>query len=171
MIHDRAFYDALETPRKVFVPFCEYTQYRSILRRCHVALLPLEDTPFNRCKSDLKFLECAIETTVCIAGTTVYGKTCEEDSRSPFFIGMPNDSRNASLAMALKRANEGDEELDGSGAVTATMIDSFRYVRDNRLLSQHYRKRYDWYCDLIRHKQHLTQQLMERVPELSLEPA
>lgn len=68
VIHDQEFYEALDasSPRKLinkakanFTPFCEYSEYRRILRSCDITLLPLEDTPFNKCKSDLKFLECA----------------------------------------------------------------------------------------------------------------
>ncbi len=45
---------------------------------------------------------------------------------------------------------------------------AYEYVANNRLLSQHFRKRYDWYCDLLSKKTELSRQIASRVPEMKL---
>jgi 2-polyprenyl-3-methyl-5-hydroxy-6-metoxy-1,4-benzoquinol methylase len=155
VVHDRQFFDAIKTREKSFFPFCDYTQYRSILRSCDIALLPLEPTPFNRCKSDLKFLECAAEGVAVLASETVYGETINRFSADMtygphyvfpgllgFLICYPEKRRSFAKA-------------------------SYRYVRDHRLLSQHYRERYEWYQSLINRKESLARALLERAPELA----
>ncbi len=59
VVHDRLFFESLNTPNKQFEPFCNYDKYKEILYTCDIALLPLNDTPVNRMKSDLKFVESA----------------------------------------------------------------------------------------------------------------
>ena len=66
VVHDQDFFDALPTSLgKEFHPTLTHDRYMSVLATCDVALLPLADTPFNRLKSDLKFIEC------CAAGEKV----------------------------------------------------------------------------------------------------
>jgi SAM-dependent methyltransferase len=73
VIHDRGFFDALDTPHKHFTPTCDYDTYLRILGGCEIGFMPLGDTPFNRCKSDLKFIEAAGCRLAALASTVVYG--------------------------------------------------------------------------------------------------
>jgi hypothetical protein len=57
VVHDRALFAALALPQRRFTPTCDYPTYRQRLAGCDIAFLPLADTPFNRCKSDLKAVE------------------------------------------------------------------------------------------------------------------
>lgn len=74
VVHDRSVYD--DIPR-----FCAKTYYDTLphdiymqkLGECDIALLPLNDTSFNRNKSDLKFIECCAAETVPICSRVVYG--------------------------------------------------------------------------------------------------
>jgi glycosyltransferase involved in cell wall biosynthesis len=54
---------------------CRYEKYRSLMRSCHVALLPLQHSIANACKTPIKWIEGAAESTVCIAGPELYGKS------------------------------------------------------------------------------------------------
>lgn len=176
VIHDTAFFDALETKHKHFVPFCEYAKYREILRSSDIALLPLEDTPFNRCKSDLKFLECAAEGAVCIASDTVYEQTCAKPGMpqeiAPLAFLYWDAERFEECLRTLIEAipNERSEDQNVpewyEGCVGHTTKTAYAYVRDHRLMGQHYRKRYDWYLSLLNSKQALHARLLERCPEL-----
>jgi hypothetical protein len=71
VVHDRAFFDALETADKVFEPLCSYDRYHQILHAADIAWLPLEPTRFSRFKSDIKFIECAAHGVAVVASPTV----------------------------------------------------------------------------------------------------
>jgi hypothetical protein len=43
---------------------------------------------------------------------------------------------------------------------------AYQWVKQNRLLAQHYRRRWDWYCQMRDELPRLTQELWQRVPEL-----
>ena len=73
IVNDRALFDALDTPHKRFTPLCPYPLYLDILARSDVSFMPLLDTPFNRCKSDLKFIEASAMGVASLASRTVYG--------------------------------------------------------------------------------------------------
>jgi hypothetical protein len=160
VVHDKEFFDALEIPtdRKFFEPFCEYTQYRAILRYCDIALLPLEPGRFNECKSDIKFLECAAEGVYVIASKTVYGRTM---NRSTTGYGGTHYDTPSMFELLLQDAIR-------AHCRPKTCEVAYAYVRYNRLLGQHYRRQLDWYRSLIHNKQDLHQQLLNRIPDLAV---
>ncbi len=75
VVHDRGFFRALETPHKIFTPTCDYDTYLRLLSGCEISLMPLSDTPFNRAKSDLKFIEAGSCRVAPLASSVVYGDT------------------------------------------------------------------------------------------------
>ena len=77
MVHDQAFFDALVTPHKRFTPTCDHETYLRLLGGCEICFMPLADTPFNRAKSDLKFIEAGAARCAAVASETVYGNTIE----------------------------------------------------------------------------------------------
>ncbi|MBP2316542.1 glycosyltransferase family protein [Azospirillum soli] len=156
VVHDRAFFDALETDDKSFMPTCNYDGYIQALRRCDVGLLPLNDTLFNRSKSDLKYIECAAHGVVALASPVVYDETVRDGETGVLFRS-PED-----FADRLNRLIA-DTEWRAGIAERA-----YRYVRDNRLMAQHFRKRLDWYRSLLERKDELDARLFERVPALRL---
>jgi SAM-dependent methyltransferase len=159
VVHDREFYDALsDKTDKHFFPFCDYARYRGLLRECNIALLPLEPGQFNECKSDLKFLECAAEGVAVLASPTVYGKTViEPDWRlDRALISSPTE-----FEVGLRYM------INDSGYRGQLAKLAYTYVKNNRLLSQHFRKRLAWYQELLATKPDLDRQLWERVPELA----
>ncbi len=169
VVHDVDFFHALDisgpSTGKHFSPFCEYARYRRLIQRCDIALLPLEDTPFNRCKSDIKFLECAAEGVAMLCSQTVYRSVA----------GMGNPDSYVPRAWIYENGQHFEimlRDLIEKAELRRYIAEkAYAYVRDNRLLSQHYRKRYDWYQWCITHKQHLTDQLLGRVPDMIELPA
>lgn len=160
VVHDKAFFDALEIKhgdQKGFHPFCEYQQYRRLLGLCDIALLPLEPGRFNACKSDLKFLECAAEGVTVLGSDTAIGHLwCRypEGPQAACYVG--RDGFESGLRALIEKP-----DLRRAAAERA-----YTYVRDHRLLSQHYRKRLDWYRDLMTKRALLNRQLLDRCPEL-----
>ena len=154
VVHDRAFFDALATGDKSFTPTCSYEDYIRILQRCDIALLPLNDTLFNRCKSDLKFIECAAHSVVVLASPIVYGESVK-DSVTGVLFRTPEEFR-----LRLEGL------ITNSWTRAGIAERAYRYVRDHRLLAQHFRKRLSWYSSLLERKEELDARLFERVPEL-----
>jgi glycosyltransferase involved in cell wall biosynthesis len=154
VVHDWAFYDALETEHKDFEKFCRYEQYIERLRTCDISLLPLRDTRFNRCKSDLKFIESAAHGAVALAGPTVYAKSIREGETGLIFDS-PRE-----FEVKLNRL------IDDHKLRVSIIENAYTYVSKERMLSQHYRERYDWYCDLRDRLPDLNQELRLRVPAM-----
>ena len=78
VVHDQAFFDALpEGVHKQFHPTLAPAAYMKVLAECDVSLLPLLDTPFNRLKSDLKFIESCAAGAVPICSPVVYGERAQ----------------------------------------------------------------------------------------------
>ncbi len=174
VVHDREFYDALVTgpndSHKEFHPFCEYAEYRRLLGRCDIALLPLEDTPFNRCKSDIKFLECAAEGVAVLASPHVYSRKLmqwKETDYEPKPIGGIIYWYPGWKADCKSFENQLRELIKRPERRQWLAKEGYAYVRDNRLLSQHYRKQFHWYLDLLSQKVTLNAELFDRCPELT----
>ncbi len=73
VIHDQQFFDSLPDGIQArFHPILPVNDYHRILMSCDIALLPLRDTAFNRCKSDLKFIECCAHGVVPVCSSVVY---------------------------------------------------------------------------------------------------
>lgn len=77
VVHDRSVFEALPDVTKSFSPTLGYDAYMRLLASCDIALLPLNDTPFNRLKSDLKFIESCAAGAVPICSSIVYGERPE----------------------------------------------------------------------------------------------
>jgi glycosyltransferase involved in cell wall biosynthesis len=78
VVHDRVFFEALETPHKAFTPTCDYETYLRLLGGSEISFMPLSDTSFNRAKSYLKFIEAAACRAAPLASTVVYGDSIED---------------------------------------------------------------------------------------------
>lgn len=156
VVHDRGFFDALETPYKRFSPICEYDAYMDLLGECEVSLMPLEDNGFNRAKSDLKFIEAGACRVAALASNVVYGETIE-DGRSGLLF---HDA--AELQAKLLR-------LVAMPELARDLGDAARdYVAQNRMLAYQVAPRIAWYRSLWARREALTAALHERlaaVPE------
>jgi len=154
VIHDKLFYEALATDHKQFMSFCSYSEYQKKMYVSDIALLPLGPTRFNSMKSDLKFLECAAYGAVALASPTVYEQTVQHGTtgylyRSPVEFGH-----------YLTNLIEDDDHRQ------AVRQNAYEWVKNNRLLAQHYRQRYAWYTAMLDALPALNEQLRVRAPEL-----
>lgn len=136
VVHDKAFFDALETPHKVFTPTCDYDTYQTILGGCEISFMPLTDNAFNRAKSDLKFIEAAACRVAPLASTVVYGNSIE-DRRTGLLFRDPVEFHSCLLrliALPELARDLGDAARD--------------YIADQRMLAYQVAPRIAWYRSL-----------------------
>ena len=154
VIHDREFFEALAITNKVFEPFCDYERYQALLRTCDIALLPLNPTAFNSMKSDLKFIECAGHGVTVLASPTVHKASIQSGETGLIYDSLTEFS--AQLRQLIENPSFRQQLANNA----------YQWVKQNRLLAQHYRRRWDWYCQMRDELPRLTQELWQRVPEL-----
>ncbi len=155
VIADQAFFDALDTPHKTFTPLCDYATYLEILSRCEVSFMPLRDTLFNRCKSDLKFLEAAAHRAVALASPTVYADSIRDGENGLLFTN-PQNLHDHLMHLATHR------EATRAMAETAR-----REVAAHRMLAYQMHARTQWYRSLWSRRETLHAALLARVPSLA----
>ena len=155
---DAAFFARLATNAKDLIAedadadgVVPYEVYERELRTADIALLPLDDTPFHRRKSDLKFLECAGNGVVALASPVVYGDTVADGRTGMIFRN--GEEFSEKLARLIE-----DRALRRRIAAAA-----YDYVKENRLLSAHYEERVQFYRSLAAQKAALDEQLRTRL--------
>ena len=155
----RNLFDALESDNKTFVgdmnqyegQFIPYDDYEAAIRSSDIALLPLRDNEFNRSKSDLKFIECAGNGAVVLASPIVYAKSIEEGKTGFIY----HDEREFLNKLNLLIKNRNLRRMVAEKA--------YSYVRHERLMSQHYEERLEWYSELLQRLPELTAEASARV--------
>jgi SAM-dependent methyltransferase len=162
VVHDRAFFDALKTPHKTFTPTCDYDTYMALLGRCEISFMPLGDTPFNRAKSDLKFIEAGACRVAPLASHVVYADSIEE-GRSGLLFQSADELRERLLRLVAM-----PELARGLGNAARS------YVAGERMLAYQVAARIAWYRSLWARRVELTNALHGRVtalPQLADGPA
>lgn len=154
VVHDRAFFDALQTSNKRFTGTCPYSAFRELMGRCEIAFLPLADTLFNRMKSDLKFVEAGAHGLAALASPTVYAGALRDAESGRLF------SDGAQMRGILEDWIARPEEAGALGA------NAREWVRRNRLVKHQVAARETWLRSLWDRREDLTASLYERVPEL-----
>ena len=154
VIYDKQFFAALETRYKELEPFCNYERYQEILHGCDIGLLPLNPSRFNSMKSDLKFIECAGHGVTVLASPTVYEGSILAGETALIYRTV--EEFEAKLRQLIE-----DPQLRHQLATNA-----YEWVKEKRLLSQHYQERRDWYLQMRDELPRLNQELRSRVPEL-----
>jgi len=91
---------------------------------------------------------------VTLASPTVYAESLRPDQTGLLFES-PDE-----FAAQLQRLIE-DRDLRIRLATNA-----YQYVAESRLMCQHYRERYDWYCRMLDDYPRLQTDLRKRAPEL-----
>ena len=155
----RNLFDALEADNKTFVgdmqqyegQFISYEEYEEAIRSSDIALLPLRDNEFNRSKSDLKFIECAGNGAVVLASPVVYADTIEEGKTGFIY----RDEREFTNKLNLLIKNRNLRRMVAEKA--------YAYVRAERLMSQHYEERLNWYNELLARLPELTSEAAKRI--------
>ena len=154
VIHDRLFFDALETANKEFTPFCPLEQYEAIMHSSDIGILPLLPTRYNSMKSDLKFIQCAGHGVAVLASPTMYENSIVEGETGLLYRS-PED-----FELKLR------ELIENPKLRHSLITNAYHYVKNNRLLSQHYRQRRDWYLQMRDELPRLNAELYSRFPEL-----
>lgn len=135
--------------------YIPYEQYEEALRTSDIALLPLLDNEFNRSKSDLKFIECASGGAAVLASPVVYSEVIK-------------DGENGFIFRNLKEFEEKLKLLIFNRAKRREIAENaYNYVKHNRLMSQHYEERIDWYRELLARLPELTAETQKRIDKLA----
>ena len=154
VVHDQAFHDALPAEvSKTFSPTLGIEQYTQTLATCDIALLPLNDTPFNRCKSDLKLIECAAAQVAVICSEVVYAKHAAHATFASFAT-TADEWRDA----LLKLAN--DDSLR-----EVNIAKGLAYVKKERMHAQQSAARLAFYQGMMADKDNLAAQRVARVAD------
>jgi len=152
-------FNALETENKTYVgdlkqwdgQFIPYEDYEAAIRSSDIALLPLRDNEFNRAKSDLKFIESAANGAVALASPVVYSSVIE-DGKTGFIYRNGREFINK-LNLLIRNKNLRRKVAE----------EAYSYVRHERLMSQHYEERLDWYRELLARLPELTAEAERRI--------
>ncbi len=156
VVHDEGFFHALETRNKSFTPLCDYNTYMDLLGTSEISLMPLDDTPFNRAKSDLKFIEAAACRVAALASAVVYRDSIVHGETGLIFEDPDQFHRHFLRLTAIP-----DLALElGTNAR--------RGVIQNRMLSGQMEPRMSWYRDLWARRGPLTAALRARIEGLPL---
>jgi glycosyltransferase involved in cell wall biosynthesis len=158
VVHDQGFFDALHTPHKQFAPTCDHETYLGLLGQCEISLMPLADTPFNRAKSDLKFIEAGACRVAAVASHVTYADSIEDGHTGLLFHGADE------LRDRLLR-------LVAMPELARALGDAARqYVASERMLAYQVAHRIAWYRSLWARRDELNQALQSRVAELRTNP-
>jgi glycosyltransferase involved in cell wall biosynthesis len=126
------------------------------MARCDIAFMPLADTPFNNCKSDLKFVEAGAHGLACIATPVVYGATIR-DGETGLIIRTPEE-----FGAALRGLLADPARAKALGTAARG------WVRENRMLASQTPARLAWYRSLWERRAALDAALVARAPEVVL---
>ena len=152
VVHDKEFHDALpDTVAKTFLPTLGIDKYTEVLATCDIALLPLNDTPFNRCKSDIKLIECASAEVAVICAETVYAIKPEHQE----FVVFANTQEEWKEAIT--------KLIKDSTLRQTNVAKALSYVKAQRMHSQQAPNRLAYYQSLVQNRTTLEQQRQERI--------
>ena len=158
VVSDYGFYEALQTEAKEFISgiqsgyvFVSYDRYMAALHSSDIALLPLNDTEFNRAKSDLKFIEAAGNGAAVLAAPTVYAATVR-DGETGLIYHRPKEFAQK-LDLLIRRA-----DLRRCLAENA-----YRYVAEQRLLAGHLDDYILAYRELFDRREELERERLRRI--------
>lgn len=152
VVHDRAVFEALPAElNKEFHPTLSHSRYMQVLAGCDVALLPLNDTPFNRMKSDLKLVECCAAGVVPVCSPVVYGDVAAH-AEVAVLARTPQEWQQALLELCRR-----PQELARRRAL------GLAYVKNQRMHSQQVTEREMWYRQLLAQQPVLEAQRQARV--------
>lgn len=169
VVADQKFFGALTTKNKIYLKhqktgaaYIPYEVYLKAMRQADIILMPLGKTEFNVGKSDIKFLEASAQGVATIASPTVYAQTIV-DGKTGFIYHSPEEFR-SKLEILITNPKKRREMARAA----------YNYVKENRMLADHYMERVSWYWDLWKRRETLSKslgnRLEERVPQKFLEP-
>jgi hypothetical protein len=156
VVHDEGFFAALDTPNKSFTPLCDYDTYMDLLGTSEISLMPLDDTPFNRAKSDLKFIEAGACRVAALASRVVYGNSIAHGETGLIFADPDEFHRQFLRLTAIP------------DLALALGENARRMITRHRMLADQVAPRIAWYRDLWSRREALTAALRARIEGLPL---
>ena len=156
VVHDRQFYDALNLPReqKAFTPICDYQEYLQIMSRCDVSFMPLENTIFNNCKSDLKAVQAASCAVSILATPVVYSLNFVDKKTAAFF------KTKDELLYILNLWSKNPELMRKIGK------NAQDYVASNRLYCHQINKKIESYNSLWKRREQISEDILKRIASI-----
>ena len=159
VVHDRGFFDALESPHKTFMPTCDYDTYMRLLGRSEISFMPLDDNGFNRAKSDLKFIEAGACRVAPLASTVVYSGSIVHEGTGLLFRDVAEFRSHLMRLVAMPDlARQIGDDARG-------------YVTEERMLAYQVEPRIAWYRSLWERRESLTAALDARMAALDARAA
>ena len=158
VVSDHGFYQELQTEAKEFAGgvrdasiVAPYEHYTAALHASDIALLPLNDTEFNRAKSDLKFIEAAGHGAAVLASPTVYAGSVH-DGETGLIFRSPKEFAQK-LDLLIKRSD-----------LRRTLAENaYRYVAEHRLLAHHLDDYIAAYREMFERREELERERLRRV--------
>lgn len=163
IVAKQELFNSIQSPNKILLgkpevydgQYITYEEYEEALHTSDIALLPLLDTEFNRSKSDLKFVESASAGAVVLASPVAYSKVIKDGENGFIFRDTKEfDNKLRTLIFNKKLRREVAEN-------------AYNYVKHNRLMSQHYEERIDWYLELLAKLPELNEEVHKRLEKLA----
>ncbi|HYZ24984.1 MAG TPA: glycosyltransferase [Rhodopila sp.] len=151
VVHDQQFFAALDTPHKSFTPTSDYETYQRLLAASEISFMPLSDTPFNRAKSDLKFIEAASFRVAALASPIVYEDSIRHGETGLVF----RDAED--LWQALMRL------VDLPNYARRLADNARRHVAAERMMAYQVSGRIAWYRSLWERREVLEQERRKRL--------
>lgn len=152
VVHDDQVFDSIPKEiSKQFYPTLSPDHYMALLASCDIALLPLLDNEFRRCKSDLKFIECCAAGAVPICSPVVYADRPEHHDIG-VFAETPADWARALAALCADPAE-----------IISRRMRGLAYVRAKRMQSQQIAARESWYRGLLADRDRLEAERRSRL--------
>ena len=164
VVSDHEFYQEIQTEAKVFFGgvrdasiVAPYEHYTAALHASDIALLPLNDTEFNRAKSDLKFIEAAGHGATVLASPTVYAGSVHDGETGLIFRNPKEFAQK--LDLLIKRSD-----------LRRTLAENaYRYVAEHRLLAQHLDDYLAAYREMFARREELERERLRRVEKFFLQ--
>lgn len=116
-----------------FVPFVQtYSQYAELLQQSGAAIIlaPLEETKFNRCKSNVKWLEASACGIAGIYSDLPPYADCIEHGVTGLLVGSDPKQWAAAISLLVERANLRVEIADNARKAVLERYDQFKGARN-----------------------------------------
>jgi tetratricopeptide (TPR) repeat protein len=146
MTHElaRPFFN-LPPERYHFTPFGSLSDYLRFLQSVDVGIVPLLHTDYNRCRSDVKFLEYASQGVVGIYADLEPYRASVVHGQTGLLYRRPAD-----LIENLERLR------NNASARNHLRQHGYEYVRNHRMLPNHIGNRLSWYRSLLADASRIT---------------
>ena len=158
VVADEKFFKSLTTKNKLYYAhkdtgklYIPYEFYLKAIREADIILMPLSDNDFNFGKSDIKFIESSSQGCTTIASSTVYERTIV-DGKTGFIYHNPEEFK-TKLEILITNPKKRREMARAA----------YEYVKNERMLADHYMDRINWYWDLYRRRAEISVGIIRRL--------